>query len=475
MKFGILRNTERHMINLGDHIMGLAIEKIYDAMNIPKEQRIDILMVDAHDYDGEYVILPMTMYLDYTSGMTFPLSPKIIPVFIGIHMLAELGDIRHLHKYAVFGPFGCRDEFTMQEMRKNGLDAYISGCLSLLSVEKRPDSVKGDKVCFVDVPKDLFQYVPEDILKKAEVLSHVFDYTQEHLDFISAQRIGDSLARERLKYYREHAQMVVTSRLHCALPCLSMGIPVILVRTDIPQRYLSAFDGRFAGVDKFMKLYTRKEFASIDWTPGSAELDKIKEMQMELAQQMIGNAYAKYAKLCDVSYFYENRKKNIYFSGVSNGYLSVKQKEDFLHGRTEEKNLLAYILGEKLGRLHIVIYGAGDKGKWMHTRYKDDLDMCKSVIYIDGDKEKQGKKMNGRAVLSPEVLEKYDLKHTRIIIATNTSYDETAQSMARYLHDKYEMEDGKDYFMLDRLNLSAKYVMSDFGEVKTLMQDAIWY
>ena len=475
MKYGILRNTERNKINIGDHIMGLAVEKIYDSMNIPKEQRVDILMTDVHDYAGEYMILPINMYLDYTYGNTFPLSERIIPVFFGTHMLAEQGDLKYLQKYKHFGPFGCRDEYTMKAMRKNGLDAYISGCFSILSVDKRGKDIKGDKVCLVDVPECLMEYVPEEMRGEVERLSHVFDYTDKHLNFKQAQRIGTELAIERLKYYREHAKLVVTSRLHCALPCLSMGIPVILVRTDIPQRYLSAFDGRFAGVDKFMKMYTPNEFANIDWKIQPIDLDNIKQMQLNLAHQMIQRAYDKYAALCDVSYFYENRKKGIYFSKIENGYLSLKQKEDYLYGRTEEKNLLSIIFGQKLGKLHIVIYGAGDKGKWMYTRYANDFELCKSVIYIDGDVEKQGKLLNGHRILHPDVLERYDLKYTRVIIATNTSYDETAQKMAKYLHDKYDMQDGEGYFMLDRLNLSAKYAMSEFGEVKTYMQDAMWY
>lgn len=475
MKFGILRNTEQKCINIGDHIMGLAIEKIYDAINIPQEDRIDILMTDARHYNGEYVILPVTMYLDYSGGYMFPLSPRIIPVFIGIHMLAEMGDLKYLQGYKTFGPFGCRDESTMQAMRKNGLDAYISGCMSILSVEKRQDSVKGNKVCLVDIPDSLYQYMPQYIMDNAEVMSHVFDYSGQNLSAKSAQEIGTALAKERLEYYRKQAKLVVTSRLHCALPCVSMGIPVILVRTDIPQRYKSAFDGRFAGPDKFLRLYSFQDFSKIDWNPAPVNLDEIRNMQLKLAVQMITNAYKKYAALCDVSYYYENRRKGVYFSGVSNGYLSLKQKEDFLHGRTDEKNLLAYIFGEKLGKIHVVIYGAGDKGKWMYERYADDLEMCKSVIYIDGNREKWGEVLNGRKILSPEVLGRYNLKKTKIIIATNTSYDETAQSMARYLHDRFCLEDGKDYFMLDRLNLSAKYCMSGFGEIKTYAQDAVWY
>ena len=45
-------------------------------------------------------------------------------------------------------------------------------------------------------------------------------------------------ARERLRYYKEHARMIYTGRLHVYLPCVAMGIPVKYVgvknyRTEI--------------------------------------------------------------------------------------------------------------------------------------------------------------------------------------------------------------------------------------------------
>jgi len=37
------------------------------------------------------------------------------------------------------------------------------------------------------------------------------------------------LAQNALDEYREHASLVITTRLHCALPCVAMGIPVVFV------------------------------------------------------------------------------------------------------------------------------------------------------------------------------------------------------------------------------------------------------
>lgn len=475
MKFGILRNDERNLINIGDHIMGLSTEKIYDAMGVDKSLRTDILITEASAYSGEYVILPINMYLDSVgNGCMFPLSPRIIPVFLGFHMLSELGSLKYLGQYRNFGPFGCRDEFTMNALRRNGLEAYVTGCFSILSVDKKKMN-QNKKVFFVDTPKELDEFIPDRIKIGSCILSDVFDYSDKNLTFRQAQEIGTSLARNRIRLYEEEAGLVVTSRMHCALPCISMGIPVIFVRHSIPQRYLSAFDGRFSGIDKYMTMYTKEDFSNINWNPPIPDISELKEAQMKLAIEMITRAYDKYKNICDISSYYETRERQIYFSGVNFSYLGETQKEKFLVEK-RSKQLLSLIFGENLGDVHVVIWGAGDKGKWMYARFRDSLKMCKSLVYVDSDKNKHGKAINGVKIISPRNLLKYkDKKRTKVIIAMDKSYNSTAQDIAKYLHDKLYFDEGRNYFMLDKLILSAKYVLDDFGEINNYAQDAIWY
>jgi hypothetical protein len=57
-----------------------------------------------------------------------------------------------------------------------------------------------------------------------------------------------SYARELLRRYGS-AKLVITSRLHCALPCLALGTPVVLLRPGVEQ------DPRFHGLRELVRYH----------------------------------------------------------------------------------------------------------------------------------------------------------------------------------------------------------------------------
>ena len=153
MKFGILTYSSP-TANIGDLYQVIGIKRAYQQMKVAES---DIIKIDRDylaEYDGEYVILPLTSFMDVLPGTNiFPLSPRIIPVFIGMHCIDDQ-HLAYLSKYQHFGPFGCRDEMSMKKMRQNGLNAYMSGCLSICA-EKRPKLPTQKKVFLVDVSEKL--------------------------------------------------------------------------------------------------------------------------------------------------------------------------------------------------------------------------------------------------------------------------------------------------------------------------------
>src|SRR6185295_1108834 len=63
---------------------------------------------------------------------------------------------------------------------------------------------------------------PNEIRDKMIFKTHFFDRSTLNL----SQRL--SLAQEYLDEYAQ-AKLVVTSRIHCALPCLALGTPVLFI------------------------------------------------------------------------------------------------------------------------------------------------------------------------------------------------------------------------------------------------------
>ena len=153
-----------------------------------------------------------------------------------------------------YEPIGCRDENTVNWLTKYGIKAYYSSCLTTtLDIDYKTDN-KTDDIIIVDllykndykqIYKDtpwriiphllkgkyfernkreniINELIPKDILEKAKYETHSY-YTK---DFNEEERfvLADSL----LKKYAS-AKLVITSRIHCALPCLAIGTPVVFI------------------------------------------------------------------------------------------------------------------------------------------------------------------------------------------------------------------------------------------------------
>src|SRR5262249_33119050 len=68
-----------------------------------------------------------------------------------------------------------------------------------------------------------------------------------------------AMAQQLLKLYSS-AKLVITSRLHCALPCVAFGTPVILLRRGIES------DPRFAGLRELVPYHSDpSQPIRIDW------------------------------------------------------------------------------------------------------------------------------------------------------------------------------------------------------------------
>lgn len=70
------------------------------------------------------------------------------------------------------------------------------------------------------MPEFLRRIVPDELIHDAVTVSHDVQDTY-------GETIKLDIARHLLSWYRDQARLVITTRLHCALPRLAMGIPVV--------------------------------------------------------------------------------------------------------------------------------------------------------------------------------------------------------------------------------------------------------
>ena len=139
-------------------------------------------------------------------------------------------------------PIGCRDRNTAATLSELGIKAYFSGCLTTtLDINykaKEKDRTQEIIFCdyeFGDYPqadnylKSLKAYDFENIVHTTHSVSKEYTHSERF-----------QMAEELLHKYAK-AKLVVTIRIHCALPCLAFGTSVILVNKNYDVK-------RFGGI-----------------------------------------------------------------------------------------------------------------------------------------------------------------------------------------------------------------------------------
>lgn len=286
--------------NIGDYIQSLAASQFLS----PNPTHLN--RESLNTYSGETVQLIMNGWFMHNPE-NFPPSNRIDPLFVGFHIANQCKErllttdvIEYLKKH---GPIGCRDKRTQQYLMEEHIPCYFSGCLTLtlgLTYQNKPEE-RDNKIYIVDpyiqwrfslpivceilktsikkykliqtiskklknkhcdniLPKkyqNVFgswiyatmiykiysSVIDEDVLADAEYVTHIIRTETLPTDSDKFQ-YADGLLQ---KYSR--ASMVITSRLHCALPCLAMETPCIFATSETLRS-----DGRFEGLQDL--LYT---------------------------------------------------------------------------------------------------------------------------------------------------------------------------------------------------------------------------
>lgn len=268
-------------VNLGDPIQSYAVKCLYREMGIPEEDIIPVPRYDITNYDGEECVCVINSASNYEElaydSYFMPPSKKIHAIPMSLHLHRELPD-DELEFYRNCGGVGCRDLSTVEYLRSLGVDAYLSGCLTLTFPRRtKEQEAKANKIYFLDVPSDVMKIVPEDIKSEALTLSNILRFNNPgNANRISIEDTYEEHRKgeERIALLRDTAKLVITSKLHVASPCLAMGIPVILAKEH--------FGDRFGFIDRLIPTYTPEYYAEINWnpTPVDFEDDKAKIKQV---------------------------------------------------------------------------------------------------------------------------------------------------------------------------------------------------
>ncbi len=280
MKYKLLsvsKNDKIKEVNIGDYVQALASAQFYPQIDgfLDRDE-------DLKDYVGEPCAVIMNGWYMH-NPQNWPPSGRIIPLYVAFHLnvlakdeLTSTKSINHLKQNS---PIGCRDINTLNTLKDHGVDAYFSGCMTLTLGNTYRCEEKTGKTFMVDPPfniklkinsiidglthavlnirdvsklyrepalifssgknfikefiktslfhKEYLRLFGRDIVMNSEYIhqqSKVYKYSfpTDELRLKEAERL--------IKEYSK-AGLVITSRIHCALPCLGLGTPVLFVNS----------------------------------------------------------------------------------------------------------------------------------------------------------------------------------------------------------------------------------------------------
>lgn len=252
MEYAVVWHPES--TNLGDDLRTLAA-----ALLLPRVDRV----LDARSLDQPLPYLPEgERVAALLSGAAlsdlshWPPDQRIVPVFAGLHLSAEDAwgvpftalDGAGLKCLTTHTPVSCRDQRTAGLLAGADVPHVVSGCVTLTL--SRPAGVTaGEELYCVDVPEAVTEalraLVGADVVR---IVTH--QRTNDDLDYARRMNAAEALLRRYAG-----ARLVVTKRLHCAMACLAIGTPVILL-------YNSAYEDirRFAPMDGMMRTLAEEDF-----------------------------------------------------------------------------------------------------------------------------------------------------------------------------------------------------------------------
>lgn len=271
MKYKLLSVRGKNATNIGDYIQALASAQFLPTIDgfINREE--------LSEYEEEECKIILNGWFMH-NAMHWPPSEKIHPLFVAFHLNSSVADqmlsnegIKYFKDHS---PIGCRDLNTELLLKKHGIDAYFSGCMTLTLGRKYMDSETDPIDYFVDpvIPKSrsliaIIQnivyyflnikdvekvlgklYYGNKLTFKRRLISAGFlrlyskwfdkknivdaEYISQENQSYKNQFHKDSerlKEAERLIRLYARARLVVTSRIHCALPCLGLKTPVIFI------------------------------------------------------------------------------------------------------------------------------------------------------------------------------------------------------------------------------------------------------
>tara|TARA_B100001057_G_scaffold134126_1_gene133574 strand:- start:341 stop:1273 length:933 start_codon:yes stop_codon:yes gene_type:complete len=271
--------------NIGDYIQTKAVIDILNKQNIKIVEREKL-----NNYNGPPIKTIINGWF-MENPKNWPPSKNINPLFISFHINPSIVKtfINHesIEYFKKNEPIGCRDYYTRDLLVKNGIKAYFSSCVTLgMEREKYLKSQTPSGVIVIGA----FDRLKPDLDYKSPLkfLLSLMKYPLRILNYkIKLQKFNRHLFKQKLEIKRcsqitkniinSHSEgialaedmlnkiagsdIIITSRIHAALPALAMGLKVIFIDEGLDH---ANHKMRLSGLKNYFKTVDFKDFFMIN-------------------------------------------------------------------------------------------------------------------------------------------------------------------------------------------------------------------
>lgn len=230
-------------MNIGDYVQSLAARQFLPS-------------VDAYvdrDQLGCHKGVPIKMIMNawysfWRKNRVF--APTIRPLMVAVHInngeCLEADTLRYFKQHE---PIGCRDYNTARVLSAHGIKAYFSGCMTLTlgQTYRVSSSDRLRRVLFMDYWLGKNRKIDYELLRILRRYPDCERVSLTNLYPLSRDIEGCLQEAEDLVKAFASSTLVITENIHCALPCLAVGTPVILAVPEYDQK-------RFEGLWDFFNV-----------------------------------------------------------------------------------------------------------------------------------------------------------------------------------------------------------------------------
>jgi len=273
--------------NIGDEIQTLAILRL---LGLNRSTTLPVNRENMKEVASNTQI-NLVMNGWFLNSTNWPPNETINPIFFGFHIGRRhqalfLSDTS-INYFKKNEPIGCRDYGTKKLLESKGIRCFHSWCPTL-TLEKRDHEPRNGLIYITIENKKLRRVIPKFIRKNALLVYHNIR-TPCNIDtddkFNLTSRVYET--------YKKNARLIITDKIHCAMPAIAMGIPVIFITHKRSKR-----DYRIHIVDNLIGInYVRYNWLSrwyyrlkINWCPKAPNIESLKKEIIELFNHSIKTA-----------------------------------------------------------------------------------------------------------------------------------------------------------------------------------------